>query len=87
MSDAPTMTQEQVDDAEDRFIKQVLFEAGRTAIRQQKSNERQPRNPGQYNVSEAAEKCIEGYKVDMIYTQEVKERFSLNDLDRANLRP
>ena len=31
MSDAPAMPQEQADDAEeDRFIKQVLFEAGRT---------------------------------------------------------
>jgi len=36
MSDAPATPQEQADDAEDRFIKQVLL---RTAIRQQKSNE------------------------------------------------
>ena len=29
---------------------------------------------------------IERYKVDMLYTQEVKERFGLNDLDRAENR-
>ena len=37
MSDAPAMPQEQADDAEDRFMERVIFEAGRTAIRQQKS--------------------------------------------------
>ena len=156
MSDAPAMPQEQADDAEDRFIQQVLFEA----IRQQKLNARQPRNPGQYTVSEAVQEelsqlkplkrmakaierefkkdnindaphanptsmstqvpaqvaaatttpsskptankslpqidrvptatnvpsFIERYKVDMLYTQEVKERFGLNDLDRAGNR-
>ena len=149
MSDAPAMPQEQADDAEDRFIQQVLFEA----IRQQKLNARQPRNPGQYTVSEAVQEelsqlkplkrmakaierefkkdnindaphanptsmstqvpaqvaaataaasankplphiervttardvrsFIEWYMVDMLCKQEVKERFGLNDLDRA----
>ena len=61
-SDAPATTQKEAEEAEDRFINSVLiFKATKSAIKQGKSNERQPRNPGQYKVSDTAKKCIEGY--------------------------
>ena len=61
MSDAPPMTQE--DAVEDRFIKDsfinsVIFKSKKSAIKEQKSNRRQTRDPGQYQVSEAAKACI-----------------------------
>ena len=64
MSDAPPMTQE--DAVEDRFIKDsfmngVIFKSKKSAIKEQKSNQRQTRDPGQYQVSEAAKACIEGF--------------------------
>ena len=64
MSDAPPMTQE--DAAEDQYIKDhfmngEIFKAKKAAIKEQKSNRRQTRDPGQYQVSEAAKACIEGF--------------------------
>ncbi|CAL6331405.1 unnamed protein product [Bathycoccus prasinos] len=64
MSDAPPMTQE--DAVEDRYIKDRfmnggIFKAKKSAIKEQKSNLRQTRNPGQYQVSEAAKACIERF--------------------------
>lgn len=64
MSDAPPITQE--DAVEDRYIKDRfmnggIFKAKKSAIKEQKSNLRQTRNPGQYQVSEAAKACIERF--------------------------
>ena len=64
MSDAPPMTEE--DAAEDQYIKDhfmndEIFKAKKAAIKEQKSSRRQTRDPGQYQVSEAAKACIEGF--------------------------
>ena len=61
MSDAPPMTQEDaVEDQyiKDRFMNGEIFKAKKAAIKEQKSNRRQTRDPGQYQVSEAAKACI-----------------------------
>ena len=65
MNDAPPMTQE--DAAEDQYIKDhfimndEIFKAKKAAIKEQKSNLRQTRDPGQYQVSEAAKASIERF--------------------------
>ena len=83
MSDAPAMPQEQADDAEDRFIQQVLFEA----IRQQKLNARQPRNPGQYTVSEAVQEELSQLKPLKRMAKAIEREFkkdNINDAPHAN---